>query len=320
MGMVKGILIAAAGGGVSALAALAFLAGSPAALVFVYVAPLPLFLVGLGLGPAAGMVAGASGVAVAGLTGGLVSAMMYGFVHALPACFASRQALVRRLGPGGASEWYPLGGILAWLSLLAIATLLASALAGQMLGSGTQALVASHLEQGFRLMVPQLAEAERRAFVDSLTPMFPGAVGASWVIMATVNGVLAQGVLARMGYNLRPGFSFRTFDLPPWASWPLVGAAAVALLGPGELQYLGRNGALIAAVPYFLLGVVVVHALARWRDLPALPLIVFYVVVAISDWAKLGVAALGVAEHWVGLRGRLSGRSLADRPDREESE
>lgn len=314
MSILKGISIAVAGGLVSALAALAFLAASPLALVFVYVAPLPLFLVGLSLGPGAGVVAGASGVAVAGALGGGVAAVMYAFIHALPACLASRQALARRLGPGGAPDWYPPGAILCSLSLLATVALLAAALASNVLGSGTEAIVANHLERGFRIMVPQLEPAEREAIVDRLAPMFPGAVGASWMMMTMVNGVLAQGLLVRMGLSQRPRLPFADVWLPAWASWPLVGFAAASLLGADELRYLGQNGALIAAVPYFLLGLAVAHAFARWRGLPVLPLVVFYLVVVISDWAKLLVAGFGVAEHWVGLRSRLPGRSPARRP------
>lgn len=314
MSILKGISIAVAAGLVSALAALAFLAASPLALVFVYVAPLPLFLVGLSLGPGAGMVAGLSGVAVAGALGGVVAAVMYAFIHALPACLASRQALARRLGPDGAPGWYPPGAILCSLSLLAAAALLASSIASNVLGSGTEAIVASHLERGFRIMVPQLGPAEREAIVDRLTPMFPGAVGASWMMMAIVNGVLAQALLVRMGLSQRPRLPFADLWLPAWASWPLVGFALASLLGADELRYLGRNGAMIAAVPYFLLGLAVAHAFARWRGLPVLPLVVFYLVVVISDWAKLLVAGFGVAEHWVGLRSRLSGRSPARRP------
>ena len=314
MNVVKGISIAVAAGVVSALAALAFLAASPLALVFVYVAPLPLFLVGLSLGPGAGIVAGASGVATAGALGGVVAAIMYAFIHALPACLASRQALARRLGPDGAPGWYPPGAILCTLSLLAGAALVLSSIAGNLFDSGTEAIVASHLDRGFRIMVPQLGSAERAAVVERLAPMFPGAVGASWMMMAIVNGLVAQSLLARMGLSQRPRLPFADLWLPAWASWPLVGFALVSLLGADELRYLGRNGAMIAAVPYFLMGLAVTHAVAGWRGLPVLPLVAFYLVVVISDWAKLLVAGVGVAEHWVGLRSRLPGRSPARRP------
>jgi hypothetical protein len=79
------------------------------------------------------------------------------------------------------------------------------------------------------------------------------------------------------------------------------------LIGPGDVGYTGRNLALALAFPHFLLGLAVVHGLANRTPQPRALLVGFYVVLFISAWALLAVAAVGVLEHWIGIRNRLPG-------------
>ncbi|MEE9544378.1 MAG: DUF2232 domain-containing protein, partial [Rhodospirillales bacterium] len=72
--MSKSWLIALAGGVLSVFASMAFLGGLPGGWLFVYLAPLPLLLAGLGLGPAAATVAGGGAIFAAGLAAGLLAA------------------------------------------------------------------------------------------------------------------------------------------------------------------------------------------------------------------------------------------------------
>ncbi|MDH5749123.1 MAG: hypothetical protein OEY85_07415, partial [Rhodospirillales bacterium] len=64
--MSKNTLIALGCGVISAIAFPAFFSGIPGGILFAYFAPLPLMMVGLGLGPAAGAVAGVSGIVISG--------------------------------------------------------------------------------------------------------------------------------------------------------------------------------------------------------------------------------------------------------------
>ncbi len=89
-------------------------------------------------------------------------------------------------------------------------------------------------------------------------------------------------------------------------------SAADALLGPGELEYIGRNLVIILAVPFFFLGLAVIHALAR-RAVPMAMLLavfyfVFYGLLLFTGWAAMmAVAAIGLIEQWGGgLRRRFA--------------
>jgi len=110
-----------------------------------------------------------------------------------------------------------------------------------------------------------------------------------------------------MGRNLRPSPAYAETTLPQWVSWPLVAAAALSLVGSGDIQFLGRNLAMVLAVPFFFVGLAVVHALARRVAYKGLILISFYVVLVLSGWAMVAVAGIGIAEQWFGVRNRFAG-------------
>ena len=301
------------GGGLSAAASMTFLMGSPA-LVFVYLAPLPLLLVGLGLGAKAGAIAGVTGLMVAGLTGGATTAGLYGLLNALPAALVVRQALMQKpTGPAGGAQWYPVGSILGWLTVLGAGIFLTATLASHVVGgTGIEGSVSTYLDRAFTIMAPTLGESERAMVVARFTPLFPGFVVTSWLLMTAVNGALAQALLVRMGHGLRPKTALADLNLPEWMSAVLVAAAAVALFGPGEMEYIGRNLVIILAVPFFFLGLAVIHTVAR-RAVP-LPMLlavfyfVFYGLLLITAWAAMIVAGIGLIEQWGGgLRRRFAG-------------
>ena len=312
--MSKNMLIALGGGGLSAAASMTFLMGSPAALVFVYLAPLPLLLVGLGLGAKAVAVAGVAGFMVAGLTGGATTAGLYGLLNALPAALVVRQSLMQKpTGPAGGTQWYPVGSILGWLTVLGAGIFLTAVLASHAVGeAGIEGIVSTYLDRAFEIMAPGLGETERATVVTRFTPLFPGFVVTSWLLMTAVNGALAQALLVRLGHGLRSQTPLADLKLPEWMSTLLVAAAVVALLGPGELEYIGRNLVIILAVPFFFLGLAVIHALAR-RLVPLTTLLavfyfVFYILLLITSWAIMMVAAIGLVEQWGGgLRRRFAG-------------
>ena len=301
------MLIALLGGGLSAVVALAFLTGTPGALFLAYLAPLPLLLVGLGFGVSAGTVAGGAGLLVTIALGGIVTAGLYALVNALPAWVVVRTVLMQRPGGAASVAWYPAGFTLSWLAALAAALFAAAAFLAWSAGDGVVEAISGFLDQALATMLPQLASAKRGDLVAATIPLFPGMVGASWILMTAVNGALAQGILVRARRNLRPTPRLTDLTLPDWMSWLLVASAAMALLGPGEIGYTGRNLTLISAVPFFFLGLAVVHTLARRVSFPGMLLVMFYFMLIFSNWAAGAVAGIGMIEQWAGLRHRFAG-------------
>ncbi|MEE8394308.1 MAG: DUF2232 domain-containing protein [Rhodospirillales bacterium] len=305
--MSKTTLIVICGGVISALASMLILTGSPGVMLFVYLSPLPLLLVGLSLGTTAAALAGANGFIVATMLGGVMAASIYAIAHAIPAWLVVRQALRQTTAAGGGVTWYPAGSILCWLVLLGASVFLFAAIINTGGADGLEVLVGEYLNGIFASMAPALPEADRRMMAQMIAPLFPGVAAISWVLMTVLNAVFAQSILVKGGRNLRPTPSFKDLDMPDWISWLLVGSALAALLGGGEIEYIARNLAMIMATPFFFLGLAVVHGLAGLVTFPGVLLSAFYLVLFFSSWALLAVAGLGVVEQWIGLRRRFAG-------------
>ncbi|MEK7245907.1 MAG: DUF2232 domain-containing protein [Pseudomonadota bacterium] len=325
--MSRDLLFAIAAGVASALAGLAFLARAPGAILLIYLGPLPLMLVGLGLGVRAAFTAAGVGVLVSGLLAGAPAALLYAIGHALPSLIVVWLGLSNRVGVDilvegsaeddsknglaegripGPTEWYPHGHIAAWLAALAAVTV---AFAGLWLssGEGFRATVSGHIETGLAALIPMLGGTDRTQIIAAMIGLFPGWIGVSWVAMGVMNAVAAEGILVRAGRALRPKPAWADLTLPDWLSWALVGAALLALIGSGDVGYTGRNLALALALPHFLLGLAVVHGLVDRTAQPRALLAGFYIVLFVSAWALLAVAAVGMLEHWIGIRNRIPG-------------
>ncbi len=310
--MSREMLIALAGGAISGAAvggaaSMAATLGLLTALLLAYLAPLPVMAAGLSQGPRAVTVAAICGFMMAGLLGGAMAAGLYGLIHGLPSWLVVRQALLQRPTPDGGRDWYPVGAIVCWLSALAACLfVVAAALTNLSAETGIKDAVSSYLDAVIAHVQPEFPAANRDQVVAVLAPFFPAEMAGSWMLMVILNAVLAQSLLSRSGRALRPSPAFSDLELPQWASWPLVAAAAVALIGPGEVEYIGRNLAMILAMPFFFLGLAVVHALVRRLAFPAMALVVFYLLLLLTGWPVVLVAGIGVVEQWAGVRRRFA--------------
>lgn len=302
--MLRDALIAAGGGAVSAFVALLALSEYPGGAILAYLAPLPLLLVGLGLGGALLPLAAATGIGVVAATGGVSAAGVYGALHALPSWLIVRIALARKSdGPDGRVKWFPPGAVLCWLAALAAIMVLVGALG---VWGEIESSVREVLESALAAAAPTVEESDRAELAAQIAPFFLGGTGVMWVTMMAINGILAQSWLARRGWNVRPSPEWSALSLPGWISWALVGAAVIGLLGDGDLRYLGRNLVLVFLVPYFFVGLAVVHGFARKMPAPGLLLAGFYVILGFAfPGVGAAVAALGIIEEWVGVRRTL---------------
>lgn len=305
--MSKDTLTALGAGAVSAVASMAFLSGIPGALLVVYIAPLPLLLAGLSMGAQAASLAALAGIVVAALIGGPMAGVLFTVIHGLPVWIIVRLAMTRhKQADGRPSNWYPSGSILALISVYAAGALIvAIVLSAQSEDGGLRAMVTDYLETVVEMMVPSMEEATLNQLLEDAVPLFPGFMGISWMIMVVVNASAALSMLTRVGRTQRPASRLDRLTLPDWLSWLLIGAAALALIGAGEMQFSGRNLALILAVPFFFLGLSVVHAIARKTTFRGVFLVGFYLFMLITGWIAFAVIAVGLAEQWTGLRRRL---------------
>lgn len=312
--MSKTLLIAACAGLLSLLATLPAFQGVPGGLMLFYLASLPIYLTGFAFGLTAGTVASLSGFLAALVFGGVLVAGIFALVHLLPAWTMVRQALMRRTGPDGQTEWMPAGPILASLVGLAGGVML---ITGAFLshGSGISAFVTANLGKVLDVYAPGLPEAARESTIAMYAPFMPASVGAIWICIATASAMTAQALLVRYGRNLRPSPAYMAMRLPDWISWTFAGAVIVTVVASGDLQYAARNLALLLAVAFSFMGLTLVHAWARKRPYPAASLTLFYVLTFIAAWVVfLFTAALGALEQWAGIRHRMAGSDTGSGP------
>ncbi len=289
-------LIAICAGLASAAATMAFLSQTFMALGFVYLASLPMLMTGLAYGLPAAPVAAIVGTLTASMSGFPMVGVIFAIIHALPTLVITSLTMTRHTIEAG--EIVSVITVLSAVMLIAVAFFVRD--------GGLSRLITVHLGEVFNQLAPGFSEVERNRLALAMTPLFPGVVAINFVVMTVVNTVIAQGVLVRIRYNKRPSPRYVNFKLPVWSSWPLVSAASLALVGTGEWEYMGRNLAMVLAIPYFFLGLSVFHCLAR-RVVATTPLLVaLYLVIIISMWAALVVAGVGIVEQWFGLRNRFT--------------
>ena len=204
--------------------------------------------------------------------------------------------------------WFPAGNILAVVALVAGAQLLGAAV----WSGGLESAITSYLTTVADAIAAAQGQEVLREAIIRATPFFPGSLAAFWALALLGNAVLAQGLLAKGGHNLRPTPRLRELTLPDWLSWALVAVALLALIAPGEIGYIGRNLVLVLAVPYFFLGLAVAHKVAGMTPFPGALLSLIYLVMIFSGWFALIIAALGVLEQWIGLSKHI-------KPSAEES-
>lgn len=287
--------------------------GSALALLPTIFNPLPIFLAGLSLGTTAAMF-GAGTVFLFLLTaGGLTSAAMYLAGIGIPIIILIRQALLNRPAENeGEIEWYPAGRLLLWLVGIAcglFALLFIGALGqdGGLAGQATRMfedMVKNNpeLQQLFSDLNPDVSNEELIALIGGVWPIM---TCLSIIAIMAINAGLAQRWLVRLGKAIRPSPPVLTMTLPEPLLLIFVLTAILSLFS-GQLGYLGSGLSNILTIPYFLLGLTVVHVISSAWPGRSFGLTVFYLALFLFPLIAPLIALMGMAEPWLKLKQRFA--------------
>jgi len=307
--MSSSLLLVAGGGGASALLFLSLLVGGTGALIFAYLAPLPLLLLGLGPGFVAAALGGVTAAAAVSVVGNVIAGIAFALANMAPALLVARQALLARRRSDGEVEWYPPGNLVLVLAGYGVVLILGAAILAGGEDGGLEGLVRGAVMGTLDSIAGFAEDGEPdavRALGDMLVPVFPALVVVSWLLMTVANAALAQGLLMRFGRNRRPPMRMSEVALPGWTPAALAATGVLAVLADGTLGYVATNAALVLLVPFFFAGLGVVHAFAETRPGRAMLLVLFYLFAfVLFQWVVPLVVGLGLIEHWAGLRARL---------------
>ncbi len=290
----------------SAVLYAAALSGLAVGLIVTYLAQLPLFIVGLWLGGRAAAIAGATGIIALAVIGGAIPGLLFAVSTVLPVSLLVTLALRKRTWTDGNDYWYPPGNLLRTLALWCAALLIGAAMVFNLAGNGFEVWVAGLVSQIVQMVEQGAGQTAPAATVKGMVGVLPGVLAWSWMMMATVNGLLAQAIVKRIGRNLRPSPRMREIDIPlTWAG--LFGAAVLlSYLLSGDIGFTVANLAIVLAYPLLFQGLSVIHAALASIGAWTISYVAFYAVMILFGWLALAVVALGLAEPVLKLRARLT--------------
>lgn len=297
--------------------------GSLLGLLLALISPLPIFMAGLGWGTVSAIVAAvAASLALLGLgmvvpaLAGWQLALIYLITTAAVPVWLTRLSLLRRAvvhDPQHTSEeWYPAGRLLLWIALVsAVALVSAGLLAFQADPHGLPGLTKQVIDQ----IMPPGSETRAMAMAETkindwetlslaMASTVPATGGIVWQVVMVTNGLLAHAMLRATHHNIRPAIGWQSIALPKVYAFALP-AAILATFAGGTVAFFAGSLAAILFVPYFFLGLTVVHAIpARGAGRMVLLGLVYTVLLILYSPAIL-IGILGLLEQWTGIRARF---------------
>ncbi len=305
-------LIAVGGGLLCALLYLSVMSRSTGAIFFTYLSQLPLFLVGLSLGLTPATIAcivaaGAIAVGAIAVGANFAAVGLFCVLSAAPVLILVRQGLVSRPGTqAGTVEWYPPGLLLSWLTgygLVLFAITLVAFLGSE---GGIDGAARAYIEATLGNISAAGADPRFDHMIQSIIPYFPSFVMTAWLVMVIINAALAQNMLTHFKRNRRPSPKFADLELPGWMTIGLAATLLVSLM-PGRIGVIGLNAAIIIGLPFFFLGLAVIHGVSHRFGVRRLFLLVFYAILILFGWPPITlVAGLGFVEQWAHFRRRFA--------------
>lgn len=313
--MTQTVLVATAAGLAAALLFASVASGSLLSIPLFYLAPLPALIAAMGWTHLAGLLAVMVGALALAVVFNGVFGLAFLLGVGLPAWWLAYLALLARPvvdATGTASlEWFPVGHLLAWTSVLG--ALIVSAAVLSMASDAESLRVA--LDRAFQAFLRHAAPGSEAAGAEPSDRWLLRALGthpelvmpATGAILATLTLNLSLWLSARTlrvsGRLRRPWPRITALALPLW----LIGVLAVSLAAafiPGLIGVLGAAFTATSLVAYGLLGLAIVHHRTRGLNGRGAVLTAVYAAVMVFGWPFLVMAMLGLADAFFPLRSR----------------
>jgi hypothetical protein len=287
--------------------------------LLVYLAPIPLFMAGMGVNVTSGLVAIALGSAGLFLMGQPSYGIFYLVADAIPAGGLIYMAMRSRMGLDGKKEWSGEGNLLTALATYPCFIFLGIYLATMGQDGGLLALtvnafngmgdqVNSMLSENGQTVTPEMT-VQIHEYFNFFARITPALAMCAWLFSTIIAMAAAHGLLQYKKWNMRPNFLLAKLHIPNWVIFAAAITGLLAMYGPVPYDYLGLNLALVLGIPFFFVGLAVVHAWAAQTKRPTVMLTLFYIIISIIVHLVLVVAVLGAVDQWVDFRKRFAGQS-----------
>ena len=300
---IKQALVLGFAGLISAGLYLSVLAG-PAFLLLQYLTQLPLLCVGLAFGLSSLIVTTLVSVVFTAFADPALT-VIFVLGYAGPALLIVRYSFLRRILATGHEEWYPVGRILAGLTVYALFVFIVALIWFSGQKGGLAGLIERSLLEVLGVLgdnAPNVSASVLREYLFFV----PGLLGVSWLIMIAVNGALAQGLMSGLERIHRPKLALIDVSLPHWLACLLVPSVVMLVIGSGNIAFIGGVMTLVLLAPFLFQGLGVVHQWSAKARMPGLLLTVWYLVMVLFQWPVLLAVGLGLADQWADFRGLRS--------------
>lgn len=298
--------------------------GSPAGVLLLYLAPLPILIVALGWHHLVGLLALAVGSLAITIFLRPAAGLTFALGPALPAWGLAYLALLARPGdpaaPGGpaAPAWYPAERLLLWTGLSGAIVAVASSVA---IGNGDHAGYAGRLSRLISAFLRFQAGTPRDAplpsvggipgatLVEGLVAVAPAGLAGLLALVFALNLWSAAKVVSISGRLARPWRPVPTLRMPPVALGAVAVAAALTVL-PGFAGVAGV--ALLGAMllVFSLQGLAFLHDVSRGRSGRGGLLLLAYMLSVLFPQVFLPILALaGIVDTATALRRNLLARA-----------
>jgi hypothetical protein len=310
--MLQIVFIGMAAGAASALLFASLASGSLLAILLFYLAPLPILIAAIGWSHIAGLVAGvvAAGALAAVFGGIFFVAFLIGV--GVPAWWLGYLALLAR--PTASDlEWYPVGKLVLWASLLAAlsvsAVILNFGLDAESFRAGLRRAfelilrLQTDAPAGRPLVVPGVSDPAR--LIDLMVAIIPPAAAVLATVTNVMNLWLAAQVVKISGRLRRPWPDLAGMTFPIFVP-VLLALAALGTFAPGLLAIIAGVFAAALMMAYGVLGFAVLHKITGGLNARPVMLAGTYAAVLLFGWPVLFMTMLGLADAALNLRRRIS--------------
>ncbi len=309
--------LSALAGALSAVVlAVALLNAGSVLVLLSYLASIPLFMVGLGLGLSFNSVAVVVGLFVLLSFWPPSFGAFYVISYAGPALVLSALALRQKRNADGQRAWHSEGNLLTALASYPCVLFLAIYITtaghdGGLLAmtvdafNGMSEQIITMLKDNGQEVSPEMI-LKMHQYFEICARVTPALAMCAWLFSTLLAIAIAQGLLQSRLWNKRPSFELNDLHVPNWVVFAAATTGLIGMYAPAPYDYVGLNLALILGIPFFFVGVAVIHAAAAQTKHPTVMLIIFYTLISIIIHLVLLVALLGAVDQWVDFRKRLT--------------
>lgn len=307
------LLVASILAGVVAAVAFASATQGPALtrLLLFIVTPLPIFMVGLGIGWRAAAIAAAAGGITLALVGNPAAGAIFTASQMIPGVVLSYLALLNREGtdPNGQRvvEWYPVGRLVLWAAALGCAVALISIV---VLGNdmdGLREAVRGMIEKVLSAQLEGVANGQRLKpeDIDTITnitiALLPALTAISVMGVLLIDLWLAGRMTRAADQLIRPWPDLAAFTLPPITPAVLAASLAISFL-PGIPGLLASAVAGVLFFAYVLIGLAIIHYTSRGNPWRFVMLWLVYLALLFANGIAVFIALLGLLEPFSPIR------------------